>query len=358
MRRLISRIITILIASAILSACNSRGPAHIVQDRFEYGTFLADSRKNQGLVNIVRQRYLDWPVFMEIQQVLTSYKWEIQPAVKAEIKQPQLGSSHELTGLISAKYSENPTVLYKPLGGADYSRAMLSPARPGVVFALIKTGFPADRIFSTLIHSINSFNNEFLEQEQAHAATAEFREFSELLRELQLSNAISINVRKAGRNSERVWLTVKTQRMNPAMKKRWNAMKDVLDLESADNVFEVVFGSSSRQPDVVAIRTRSVIQVMNTLSIHVEVPDAHLKANLAPTLQKLGYDKNYQPMLVINSGDQAPEDAFVSISYKGYDFWIADTQTRSKQTFLFLSLLLTITESGEGGGGQIVIPAG
>ena len=75
-------------------------------------------------------------------------------------------------------------------------------------------------------------------------------------------------------------------------------------------------------------------------------------------LEKPLVQDEFEPLMKIDSGKEAPKDAYAAIQYRGNWFWIADTESRSKNTFQFLSLLLTITESGESGGGQVVIPAG
>ena len=56
-------VVSILI---LLAGCASRGPVQLEQDQFDYGKFLSESRKNQALMNIVRIRYLDWPIFLEV----------------------------------------------------------------------------------------------------------------------------------------------------------------------------------------------------------------------------------------------------------------------------------------------------
>jgi hypothetical protein len=345
----------------LLSACASQGPLQIEQDRFDYGSFMADSWKNQGLMNIVRMRYLDWPVFMEIQQVLTSYKWEILPAVKAELKVPQGDVANRIEGLVTAKYAENPTVLYKPLTGAAYSKAMLSPARPGVLFALIKTGLPADQLFRTSVHSVNGFHNDHLEDTQIYQATDEFIAFANLLRKLQLQNAVSVDIRTTKRSVERVILKFRTQNMDQVTLSEWVELKKQMGLSSNSDKYEVVFGAASLEPDIIAVRTRSILQVMQTLSVYVDVPKDDLANDLVPALENdksNGSAKEYEPLIKIRSGPKAPDDAYAAIKYRGNWFWIPDTEARSKGTFQFLSLLLTITESGESGGGQVVIPAG
>lgn len=46
-----------------LCGCASIGPPTIPRDRMNYSTVMGESRKEQTLLNIVRLRYVDAPVF-------------------------------------------------------------------------------------------------------------------------------------------------------------------------------------------------------------------------------------------------------------------------------------------------------
>jgi hypothetical protein len=72
-----NRISAILAAALIVSAtsaCSSIGPPTVTRDRSDYGAAIGDSWKQQTLLNIVKLRYGDFPVFMEIAQVIAGYQ--------------------------------------------------------------------------------------------------------------------------------------------------------------------------------------------------------------------------------------------------------------------------------------------
>ena len=58
-----------LSALLLLAGCSAFGPTTIPRDRFDYSGALAESWKNQMLLNLVKMRYFDLPVYLRI----TSY---------------------------------------------------------------------------------------------------------------------------------------------------------------------------------------------------------------------------------------------------------------------------------------------
>ena len=68
-------LVNALIVSTVC-ACSSIGPPTVQRDRIDYGSAIADSWKQQTLLNIVKLRYGDFPVFLEIAQGIAGYQIE------------------------------------------------------------------------------------------------------------------------------------------------------------------------------------------------------------------------------------------------------------------------------------------
>ncbi|HSK28786.1 MAG TPA: hypothetical protein VLA17_02390, partial [Candidatus Limnocylindria bacterium] len=62
----------IMIAAMLgLSGCASIGPGTVTRDRFDYISAISDSWKSQMLFNLVKLRYGDAPVFLDVASVIT-----------------------------------------------------------------------------------------------------------------------------------------------------------------------------------------------------------------------------------------------------------------------------------------------
>ena len=55
------------------TGCASIGPGTVTRDRFDYVTAISDSWKSQMLFNLVKLRYGDAPVFLDVASVINQY---------------------------------------------------------------------------------------------------------------------------------------------------------------------------------------------------------------------------------------------------------------------------------------------
>ena len=56
-----------------MAGCAGVPPGRITTDRMDYGQVIAESWKRQTLLNVVRLRYADAPVFLDVASVINSY---------------------------------------------------------------------------------------------------------------------------------------------------------------------------------------------------------------------------------------------------------------------------------------------
>ena len=68
----------VLLILAGLNGCASIGPGTMARDRFDYTTAISDSWKAQMLLNVVKLRYADAPVFLDVASVISQYGFREQ----------------------------------------------------------------------------------------------------------------------------------------------------------------------------------------------------------------------------------------------------------------------------------------
>jgi hypothetical protein len=88
------KMIPATLAFILLAGCSGIGPGTVERDRFDYVNALSDSWKKQMLLNLVKIRYLDAPVFLGVSSVISQYAVEGKIDLGVSWNDPILGSSH------------------------------------------------------------------------------------------------------------------------------------------------------------------------------------------------------------------------------------------------------------------------
>ena len=70
--------VIMVVAVALLASCTAIGPRTVARDRFDYINALSESWKRQMLLNLVKLRYMDALVFLEVSSVVAQYVLETE----------------------------------------------------------------------------------------------------------------------------------------------------------------------------------------------------------------------------------------------------------------------------------------
>jgi hypothetical protein len=103
--------------------CSTIGPKTIRLERTPYNLAIQETQDAQLLLNLVRLRYRDTPVFLELSGITSQVSFEGSADGGAEI---QKGPDLWKLGL-SARYATAPTVTYTPLQGEKFAQQLLAP---------------------------------------------------------------------------------------------------------------------------------------------------------------------------------------------------------------------------------------
>lgn len=186
-------------------ACSSIGPPTVPRDRIDYVTAIGESWKQQTLLNIVKLRYGDFPVFLEIAQVVAGYQFQstVGAGFNAANNTSGLVGPFTVGGSVLAQgqYTDRPTLIYAPLTGTDFLKKLMTPIPPSAVLFVLQSGYAADLVMPIAIDSINGVNNES-RRAMKRAANPQFLRLVQLLRYQQLAGAFQVRVEQPKGGSE------------------------------------------------------------------------------------------------------------------------------------------------------------
>ena len=348
-----TRQVTILCIAAsclLLTGCTSFGPSTVERDRFEYTSTIAESWKRQMLLNIVKIRYGDAPIFLEVASIINQYQtqtvvnaafgWTFPPATNNQ----QIG--------VAGTYIDRPTITYTPLTGEKLARNLMTPVNPGTVMSMVEGGYPIDLVFRILVHSVNGINNQFGGSARMRQADPEFFPLLEKLRFNQASGAVALRVKKSESND--AMMMVFRKRMDKEVETTAREVRRMLGLKESGGEFRVVYGSTASNDQEIALLTRSIMEMLSDISSTVEVPAEHVvEQRVIPTMEPEG-EGIKGPMIRILCSKERPNDNFAAVFYRDHWFWVDDRDYRSKKLFSFLMFVMTLTETGGKEGAPIM----
>jgi hypothetical protein len=349
--------ILLFVGILILSGCAGIGPTTVSRDRFDYTEAISDSWKHQMLLNMIKIRYGDAPVFLDVSSVISQYQVSGQVNLGATINNNPWSSSQSLGAM--GNYVDRPTITYSPILGDKFARSLMSPIPPPAILSLLQAGYPADLVFRIMVSEVNGIRNRFGGSARAHSADPEFYVLIGKMRRIQAAGNIGMRITR--KEKEEAAVLVLRGARDPETESLSTEVRTILGLDPAANDFNVVYGAIPRNNHEIAILTRSFLEVIIDQAANIEVPEVHVaEKRVSPTfVEKTATGEKVPPLIRIRSSSEKPGDPFISVRYRNVYFWIDDRDLVSKGLFSFLMFISTLVETGEKGAPPIVtIPTG
>lgn len=339
----------LLLAPSAGVGCRSIGPGTVRRDRLHYSAAVAESWKEQLLLNIVKTRYGDAPAFLEVSSLVSGYSLETGVTLNGQFSPENLRGDSFAGGELSGKFTDRPTISYSPMTGERFARSLLSPVPlDGLLFA-IQGGASAGLLFRVAAQSCEGYYNRGANGGRTEPGDAEFARLTELLQALQEARVVEVEVGKQGERAE-IWLELRDRAGHAEATAE---LKTLLHIPPALDRVRVVFGIEAAEPEVVALRTRSLMQMLMALGTGVQIPEEHLANGSALAVGGVPTPQ----WLTVHSGRKRPEAAFVSVPYEGTWFWIEREDLASKTTLSVVTVLFSyLDNSGRQSAPVLTIP--
>jgi len=333
------------IAGCTLTGCSHLGPRTIPQDRSDYSSAVGDSWKQQTLLNIVKLRYMDLPIFLDVSQIVSGYSLETSVNAAGRV-----GSSDSLLGNnatvgASGKFTDKPTITYTPLTGQKFLRSLITPVDPEKVFAMVQAGYAVDFVLGLTTESINGLRNRSTIAGQFREAQPEFLRLLELLRDVQSDGVLGFQVDQDKVTQKSVVIVLRKDDLDPVDARKCEEIRQLLKVPANQDRFRVTYSPVRTKDDELAVTTRSILQMMLAFSTYIDVPPDHLSDQRAVPVPATTQPGEGRMPVAIRSSKTRPTAAFAAVYYRDNWFYIDDRDWRSKRALTAVMFFFTLNEN-------------
>jgi hypothetical protein len=403
----------VMLASAVsllVAGCSSFGPGALQESRLRYNEVVKTTTEEQLLLNIVRLRYTDTPSSLAVSAIAAQYEisknFTLLPffvASGAEIAKsyaavlPQLGVAG----------ADRPTFSLTPLDDQDFTRKLFTPLPLDGIIYLAKTTWPIATVFRLYLENLNWVSNAQTASGPTPKAPPVFEDFLrgvEALQTLQdrgqivfrveersepqgsplpLSSVTGRDMVEAAQNGYEYRLdergtawTLYKKTSQPVMRVDPRAV-DSPEMRVVAKAFRLKAGltkvpitqeafspfPATYPPEGVMgidLETRSLLQTLYYVSHGIDIPSEHAAAGLV-TVTRDSSGRPFDWRRVMDGlfhvrsvqADARPPSAHVAIPYKGYWFFIDESDQDTKATFTLLMELARLEVVGK----AVTVPA-
>lgn len=381
-----------LLAIALALAACGLGPATMRVNRLDYNITAQRSNSEQLLLNLVRMKYLEHPLFMQVGTIASSFSYSVSAGAifntNPATQQFPLGTT----------LSETPTVTYSPMDGQKYTQEILSEIDGQRFMVLFRANTHLEILLRCVLDRIGQLENQSPNRPINPQRLEAFRRFchlASLMRtrgDLDIAHVVPEEKAKEKEKPKEEKAKAKgadkakTKAKEPAKEEAKEEPKDKgpqlvmalrfanaqeaqemagllgvpyrpLRLKSGQEIlaFRLIeasllgdtFGRDPRYVDL-PFRMRSMREVLDYLGQGVQVPPGQPEASAASQVpldhggQMVDPYPYIKDFFEVRHADQRPAGAMVSVPYREGWYYIADSDLRSKLVFSFLSTLLAL----------------
>ena len=390
----IRRLVVLLAVCTSLAGCI--GPSAVRHTRMRYNEVMRSTNDEQLLMNIVRLRYADSPVFVNLPNITSQFEMAGRGYYLG-------GYGNQVKGPASLGYGElslrdTPTLSYHPREGREIAKALLTPLSADL-FIVVNAGSNLEELLTLTINDINDVPNA----PRATTLLPQVPEDNSLCRRgIQLLSSIRdregtelvfgtsedsdsssdpiprsaiggrdlLNAAKDGyvyraQGDGQVVLRKREKELYLRIRPEF---VDCPEMREVEQIFKLIPGRSSYRlkselkdeidknlpsplgSDTIYLNTRSILQIMTFLSKGVCVPEEHVRTGVAPTIpgpdgRPFNWTTVTAGTFFVHSSKHRPREAEVAVHYRGYWYYIALDDVNSRAALSILEILFALQDS-------------
>jgi hypothetical protein len=358
-------------ATLLIFGCAAQGAKRVPADRFDYNAAIAQSTREQMLLNIVRSRYLEVPVFLTVSSVLTQYEYDRSVGLGGVLEFGS-GTTDSAAGDANLRFSERPTITYLPIEGKEFSAHLLADIPSEIIFAAAQAGWPVDVFMRIGIQRLGELENmsfgEVYAAGDLDAKTRIASEFKKLKRFGRMINLIFtlsdrevIEVQQVEEGGISQSYLIIAEKVPDDLRPMLAELRQLIGLSNL-NRFRITDRVTNIKDDEISIQTRSVMAMMEFMARGVEVPFEHLKEGRVIDYGLQDSDGKMMKGLIpfkMHSSKSRPENVFAAVRFNNYWYYIDHNDITSKRALSLIIVLFRLQAPTPSGTAPILtLPTG
>ena len=271
-----------LLSIVMLMGCSMVGPSTISHGRADYNEAINRTDDEQLLMALVRGRYGETSRLLAVTSVAANVRFAANAGAEVGYGTDEIDEWTFGPFRAGMAYEENPTTSYVTVQGEKYLRQVMSPIPLDIlILALRSSTYPAER-FALLVRSVNGIKNPDFLKPPSGKPDPRFSRLVLILQELSDADMIHwVRDRREGMGFSAV-----IRDYAPEFSTRVMELLTVLGLSvpknrTEDIVLPVYFALKGKEPEGIAVATRSTMDIIEILRASVEIPEEHTQSGLA-----------------------------------------------------------------------------
>jgi hypothetical protein len=381
--RLSFAIVTFFLVATALTGCSGFGPRMLPGTRLDYNVSVDRSTNEEMLLNLVRLKYFENPVFLQVGSIASVYSLGFTAGFNADIPDQRdfsNGVYSRFAPSVGGSYSDSPTVTYTPYQGQVFAQQVLAELDFERFSLLYRSGWPIEHLLPIFVYRIGGLTHDYDNRRGFNPDKhAQFMEAASILGKMDDAgdfDIITITPNKESKDNDKGKDKDKNKDKNKDKDKDDDDDAPVkytiaqfrfqtpADAERLGKLLNYKFKTQSTKHghyiarvrlvaardfthkdedspfQEMPVRMRNLFRGMEVLALGMHTPERDVKAHKVYELRA-----NSLGIMDIRCAPSKPGDAYVSVKHGDDWFFIANDDTQSKEAFQLLLAVFAIQAS-------------
>lgn len=308
------------------------------------------------LLNIVRSRYQDMPVFLAVSSVVTQYAYDRSASLFAQRENIDQGlpTTDTFGADVNVGYSELPTITYAPVLGERFASHLYSVIASNSLFAAAQSGWAIDLLMRIGVQRLGAAENmSFSEVRVKKDLNYRIEKLERFVRAIELlfilSEASVLEFHQNQGDPEKglpdEQLLVLNKEVPDDLRPLLAEFRELVGLDDS-NRFLITDRIVGLEEDEMSVQTRSVMAMIKFMGRGVEIPAQHIEEGRVIDYELQGGDAREAMARLfpfrIHSSKDRPRNAFSAVRYEDHWYYVAQDDVESKRALEHVMILFQL----------------